>query len=152
MLVPFSGTEHDWAAIELAAWFARATGSPLRLLGRAADDASEPDASHLLAGASLLLQQIVRVPTELALIPAGPESILADAAQGALLVVGLSERWQREGLGETRARIASQAPCPAILLRKGLKPGGIAPTQSLTRFTWSLGDPQDPDSDTHPGV
>jgi hypothetical protein len=150
VLVPFSGTEHDWAAIEFAAWFARATGSPLRLLGRAADNDSEPDASHLLAGASLLVQQIVRVPTELALVPAGPESILADAARAALLVFGLTERWQQQGLGETRARIATQAPCPAVLLRKGLKPGGIAPAASLTRFTWSLGDPHNPDGDTHP--
>ena len=31
--VPFGGGEHDWAALELGAWLASATGSPLRLVG-----------------------------------------------------------------------------------------------------------------------
>ena len=30
VLVPFGGAEHDWAAVELGAWFARAAGRPLR--------------------------------------------------------------------------------------------------------------------------
>ena len=33
MLVPFGGAEHDWAALELGAWIASATGAPLRMLG-----------------------------------------------------------------------------------------------------------------------
>ena len=37
VLVPFGAAEHDWAALELGAWVARATGAPLRLIGAAAD-------------------------------------------------------------------------------------------------------------------
>jgi hypothetical protein len=27
---------------------------------------------------------------------------------------------------------------PTLLVRKGLRPGGLAPPENLTRFTWSL--------------
>src|SRR5207247_3381887 len=33
VLVPFGGGREEWAALELAAWLARAHGLPLRLLG-----------------------------------------------------------------------------------------------------------------------
>ena len=139
VLVPFAGAEHDWAAVELAAWIARATGSTLRLLGREAELGSGArDASRLLAGASLLVQRVVRVPTEPVLVQAGPEGVLREAADAGLLVFGLSDRWRQEGLGETRLAIARQAACPTLVVRKGLKPGGIAPSQTMTRFTWSL--------------
>src|SRR5262249_27697848 len=36
ILVPFTGADHDWAAVELAAWIAHASGAFLRLLGREA--------------------------------------------------------------------------------------------------------------------
>ena len=139
VLVPFAGAEHDWAAVELAAWIARASGTALRLLGREADLASDTrDASRLLASASLLVQRVVRVPTEPMLVQAGSEGILRAADEGGLLVFGLSDRWRQEGLGETRLAIAREAACPTLLVRKGLKPGGIAPGQTMTRFTWSL--------------
>ena len=35
VLVPFGGDEHEWAAVEVAAWFAGTAGAELRLLGRA---------------------------------------------------------------------------------------------------------------------
>ena len=35
VIVPFGGVEHDWAALELGAWIASATGAPLKLLGAA---------------------------------------------------------------------------------------------------------------------
>ena len=34
IVAPFGGVEHDWPAIELAAWLARSLGTSLRLLGR----------------------------------------------------------------------------------------------------------------------
>jgi DNA-binding SARP family transcriptional activator len=140
LLVPFGGAEHDWAAVELAAWIVRANGSSLRLVGREADLASgERDASRLLASASLLVQRAVRVPTEPLLVAPGPEGILGAAADAGLLVFGLSDRWRQEGLGETRLAIAKAAPVPTLLVRKGLRPGGIAPDATMTRFTWSLG-------------
>jgi DNA-binding SARP family transcriptional activator len=139
VLVPFAGADHDWAAVELAAWIARASKTTLRLLGREADLSSDTrDASRLLASASLLVQRIVRVPTEPMLVQAGSEGILRASADGGLLVFGLSDRWRQDGLGETRLAIAREAACPTLLVRKGLRPGGIAPDQTMTRFTWSL--------------
>jgi DNA-binding SARP family transcriptional activator len=139
VLVPFSGGEHDWAAIELAAWIASARGSTLRLVGPAASVTSpDHDASAMLARASLLIQAVVHVPTELVLAPTGPESIVTHANDSAMVVLGLSGRWRREGLGATRLAIARQAPCPTVLVRKGLKPGAIAPAKATSRFTWSL--------------
>jgi hypothetical protein len=35
--VPFGGTEHDWAAAELAALLAKASGSALRVIGAHTD-------------------------------------------------------------------------------------------------------------------
>ena len=35
VVVPFGGAEHDWAALELAAWICAATSAPLKLLGAA---------------------------------------------------------------------------------------------------------------------
>ena len=61
------------------------------------------------------------------------------AAGAAALVIGLSERWQREGLGTARLEVAQRAPCPVLLVRRGLRPGGLAPPHALTRFTWSRG-------------
>ncbi len=139
VLVPFAGAEHDWAAVELAAWIVRANGSSLRLVGREADLASgERDASRLLASASLLVQRAVRVPTEPLLVAPGRAGILGAAADAGLLVFGLSDRWRQEGLGETRLAIAKAAPVPTLLVRKGLRPGGIAPPETMTRFTWTL--------------
>ena len=140
MLVPFAGAEHDWAAVELAAWIARASGTTLRLLGREADLGSDKrDASRLLASASLLVQRVVRVPSRAdARRRQAPEGILRAADDGGLLVFGLSDRWRQEGLGETRLAIAREAACPTLLVRKGIRPGGIAPGETMTRFTWSI--------------
>jgi hypothetical protein len=42
-----------------------------------------------------------------------------------------------EGLGEARHELACAAPCPVLFLRRGVSPGGLAPPEALTRFTWS---------------
>ena len=55
--VPFGGSEHDWAALELAAQLAR---GPIRLVGTRAHPGRR-DASRLLADASLTLQRIANV-------------------------------------------------------------------------------------------
>ena len=65
---------------------------------------------------------------------------MLSASKGAgVLVVGLSERWQREGLGPVRLALARDAIPPALFVRSGLRPGGLAPKETLTRFTWSVG-------------
>ena len=63
---------------------------------------------------------------------------IVHASDGASLVVaGLSDRWRRAGLGPVRSALATGASAPTLLVRRGLRPGGLAPRASLTRFTWS---------------
>jgi hypothetical protein len=140
VVTPFGGVEHDWAAIELAAWLAAALGTTLRLLGAEADPAlGRRDASRLLARASLLVQQVIGIVTEPVLIRAGERGVV-EAARGArLLVLGLSDRWRSEGIGPTRLAVARAADVPILFVRRGLRPSGIAPPETLTRFTWTLG-------------
>ena len=139
ILVPFGAAEHDWAALELAAWLARSTGDPLRLIGAASDARADgQDASRLLADASLIVQRTAGVPAEPLLAHPGRESVAALAEGAGLLVVGLSERWRAEGLGRTRSEIAASPPAPTVFVRRGVRPGGLAPAESRTRFTWSL--------------
>jgi DNA-binding SARP family transcriptional activator len=137
---PFGGVDHDWSAVELAAWLARALATTLRLVGTEADDErGRRDASRLLARASLLVQQLVGIVTEPVLAPAGKDGVLEAAADARLLVIGLSDRWRTEGIGRARTAVAAAADCPTLFVRRGLRPGGIAPTETLTRFTWTLG-------------
>jgi DNA-binding SARP family transcriptional activator len=135
VLVPFGGSEHDWSAIELGAWLAASWQSPLRLAGPAVDDGK--DASRLLANASLAIQRALGIAAEPLLVEPGPDQLIAAADAAAISVVGLSERWRAEGLGSARAALAASGQ-PVLLVRKGLRPGGLAPPQNLTRFTWSL--------------
>ncbi|MGI9659635.1 MAG: AfsR/SARP family transcriptional regulator, partial [Gaiellaceae bacterium] len=52
VLVPFGGADHEWAAVELAAWIASSQGAGLQLLGTEAEaDSGRRDASRLLASA-----------------------------------------------------------------------------------------------------
>lgn len=139
VLVPFGGAEHDWAALELAAWIASARGLRLVLAGPIGDpESGTRDASRLLARASLLVQRFVGVPAEPLLTTSGPDAIVAASAGAALLVVGVSARWRDEGLGSTRRRIAAAASAPTIFAARGVRPGGLAPDSTLTRFSWSL--------------
>jgi DNA-binding SARP family transcriptional activator/class 3 adenylate cyclase len=139
VIVPFSGAEHDWSAIEIAAWISRALDVPLQLLGTTADpEAGRRDASRLLARASLMVQQLVGVDTEPLLVAPGGDALVEAAALGGLLVFGLSPRWRQEGIGSVRLAVARDAPAPTLLVRRGLRPGGIAPRESVTRFTWTL--------------
>jgi DNA-binding SARP family transcriptional activator len=139
VVVPFGGAEHDWAAVELAAWFARATQTPLRLAGAAAmPEHGRRDASRLLSHGALAVQRVVGVSAEPLLTPPGEEGMLEASRDAGLLVVGLSTRWHREGLGPARLRLAREATPPTLLVRRGLRPGGLAPPPALTRFTWSI--------------
>ena len=139
IVTPFAGVEHDWAAIEVAAWLAGALGTTLRLLGTEADPAlGRRDASRLLARASLLVQQVVGIVTEPVLVPAGEDGVLEAARDARLLVVGLSDRWRTEGIGRVRLAVAAGVEVPTLFVRRGLRPSGVAPSETLTRFTWTL--------------
>ncbi len=63
---------------------------------------------------------------------------MAAAAGAGLLVIGLSERWRREGLGPTRSEIAKAAPAPVLFVRRGTRPGLFAPRSDVTQFNWSM--------------
>jgi DNA-binding SARP family transcriptional activator len=140
VVTPFGGVEHDWSAIELAAWLARSLETTLRLVGTEADPAlGRRDASRLLAHASLLVQQMVGIVTEPALVPAGEAGVLGAARDARLLVIGLSDRWRTEGIGHVRIAVAARAGVPTLFIRRGIRPSGVAPPETLTRFTWTLG-------------
>jgi DNA-binding SARP family transcriptional activator len=140
VVVPFGGAEHDWAALELAAWIASATGAPLVLAGTAGDvEAGQRDASRLLAVASMMVQGLVGVVAEPLLVEPGAAG-LVQAAQGAgLLVLPFPEDWRSVALGPVRTAAARDSEAPVVLVRRGLRPGGLAPPENLTRFTWSVG-------------
>jgi DNA-binding SARP family transcriptional activator len=139
VLVPFGGFDHDWTAAEIGAWIAGVLSAPLRLLGTLADlESGRRDASRLLANASLVLQDVTGIDTEPLLVERGEQAVIAAADDAGLLVVGLSPRWHQEGLGPTRLAVAREARPPTLLVRRGLRPGGLAPRESLTRFTWTL--------------
>ncbi len=139
VIVPFGGVEHDWAALELGAWIASATGAPLKLLG-AAGDTDEGDGTkvtRMLGDAGLLVQQYSGVQSEPIVAERGRDGIIAAAEGAGLLVVGLSERWRDEGLGPTRSEIARAAPSPVLFVRRGTRTGALAPRDDVTRFSWS---------------
>jgi hypothetical protein len=135
VLVPFAGAEHDWSAIELGAWLAGGWGTSLRLAGPAVEGGR--DASRLLASASLAVQRALGVAAEPLLVEPGLEALAAAASDAAVTVVGLSDRWRKEGLGPARSALVAGGQ-PTLLVRKGLRPSGLVPPQNLTRFTWSL--------------
>jgi DNA-binding SARP family transcriptional activator len=133
VLVPFGGHAHDWCAAEIGAWLSG--GAPLRLLG--VRERRGKDASRILASASLALQRTAGVAPEPVLVDAGEAALLTAAAGASAIVAGLSERWNREGIGAFRLVLARRAPCPVLLVRSGLRPGGLAPAHAMTSFTWS---------------
>ncbi len=131
--VPFGGAGDEWPALELAAWLSRAHGLPLRILGRDEREGRR-DASRLLASASLALQRFAGTAAEPVLVPPGPNGILSQ--QASLLVASLAP----SDPGETRRALVERATMPVLLVRGGLRPGGLAPDHTLTRFSWSLRD------------
>jgi Kef-type K+ transport system membrane component KefB len=138
VFVPFGGAEHDWAALELGSWLASTTGAPLKLLGAFGDSDESKSVTRMLADAGLLVQQATGVATEPLLVAGGRDGIVSAAANAGILIIGLSERWRREGLGPTREEIASAAPAPVLFVRRGTRPGLFASRGSVTQFKWSM--------------
>ncbi len=137
VMVPFGGTDHDWAAVLFGAVVAQAYRSPLHLVGSAADLGSgRRDASRLLGTASLMVQQAVRVVAEPVLVEPG-EGVAEAMASAGLVVLGLSERWSSEGLGALRERIVRTVPAPVVGLRRGPRSATSGRRDALTTFSWS---------------
>jgi DNA-binding SARP family transcriptional activator len=133
--VMFAGGDHDWAAAELGAWLAAGASAPLRLIGVRGRGGG--DASRLLASASIAIQQVVGIDVEPVLADAGPDGLVQAAGSVGVTIVGLSSRWRREGLGASR-RALLEAVAPTLLVHRGARPGGLAPREQLTRFTWTI--------------
>ena len=127
--VPFGGSEHDWAALELAAQLAR---GPLRLVGTRAQPGRR-DASRLLADASLALQRIANVET----VPVLTDDLVTAVRDAGLVVAGVSSRFRVDGIGTTR-RALVEAGLAVVLVHRGPRPGALAPRDARTRFTWTL--------------
>jgi DNA-binding SARP family transcriptional activator len=134
LATPFGGGSHDWAAIELAALIARGRGDGLRLIGAATDD---DDGSRQVARAALALQRAIGLNAEPALAEPGVAGLIAAATGCGGLVIGLSDRWREEGLGALRGALAD-ASDGVLVVRRGVRPGLLAPPDSRTRFTWSI--------------
>ncbi len=49
-----------------------------------------------------------------------------------------SDRWSTDGLGTVRHALVTSGGPPTVLVRRGARPGGLAPDEELSRFTWSL--------------
>ena len=131
VVLPFGGTSHDWAALDLGARIAAERGVALTVLGsEARPDEGKRDASRLLAKASLIAQRVSGVGATPLLIPPGEEAILEASAYASLLVIGLSERWAEEGLGAARLAIAQGARPPTLIVRCGLRASGDHTTGS----------------------
>jgi len=126
--VPFGGNENDWAALELAAWLASMSAGRLTLVGTAADPAAgRRDASRLLADASLAVQRVIGVSAEPVLAERTEEGLAAALAGAGLVVAGFGSD-----------RLVERSAAPVLLVQRGARPGGLAPRESLTCFSWSL--------------
>ena len=134
VFVPFGGGEHDWAALELAAWLASSSSAALKIVGRK----GEPrDASRLIADAALALQRLADVDAEPVLVDPTEDALIEAVAGASAVVVGITPRWQRDGIGATRRALLRAGP-PLLLVHRGLRPSVLAPPGSRTRFTWTL--------------
>jgi DNA-binding SARP family transcriptional activator len=133
VLVPFGAARHDWAALELGARVALATGAPLRLIG-AVTGRRGRDASRLLADASLIVQRRCGVTAEPVLVRPGRRGVVEQARGAGLLVVGLPDNWREHGFGRVRDALVADPPAPTVFVRRG----AAADAPAMTRFTWSL--------------
>jgi hypothetical protein len=77
------------------------------------------------------LQRFACVATETALVAPGAHGVLDEG--GAAIVASLP----RGELDATR-RALLEADVPVLLVHGGLRPSGLAPDRTMTRFSWSL--------------
>jgi Kef-type K+ transport system membrane component KefB len=139
VVVPFGGGDHDWSALEIGAWIASSKGAPLRIMGVRSDEARDP--SRLLTGTSVVVQQLTGVGVETMIVDPGVTGAIEASTGAGLMVIGLSERWREEGLGDFRAAIAQAALAPILFVRRGSRPGVLAAPDGATRFRWSVVTP-----------
>jgi hypothetical protein len=138
VFVVFGGSTHDWAALEVGAWLASATGAKLWLVGIRSRRGTR-DPSRMLADASLAVQRVVGVAGTPLVSGATERALIAAVEPASIVFAGFSPRWRREGIGDARRALVRDALPPVLLVREGPRPGGLAPPQeSRTRFSWSI--------------
>ena len=138
IFVPFGGGEHDWAALELAAWVAAAADAELVLVGTGSDRQSgRRDASRLLAHAAVAAQRLAGVSTRPLLAPPSPEGLRDAVEPAGVVIIGVVESWRTVGIGDARRALVAGG-APLVLVHRGPRPGGLAPAESRTRFSWTL--------------
>lgn len=77
VVVPMGRAEHEWAAVDVGAWAAKALDVPLMLLGTSGD--GKGDARRLLAHASLATQKGLGVDASPMLVEPGDAGVLGAA-------------------------------------------------------------------------
>jgi len=53
------------------------------------------------------------------------------------VIVGVIDSWRTAGIGDARRALLA-GDTPVVLVHRGPRPGGLAPTESRTRFSWTL--------------
>jgi hypothetical protein len=138
IFVPFGGGEHDWAALELAAWLGAAAGAELVLVGTSSDrESGRRDASRLLAHAAVAAQRLAGISTRPLLAPASSHGLRAAVESAGVVVIGIAETWRTAGIGDARRALVAGGT-PLVLVHRGPRPGGLAPSESRSRFSWTL--------------
>ena len=85
----------------------------------------------------MLVQQFAGVTAAPVLSEPGRRAIIRRAEEASLVVVGLSSGWRSEGLGTTRTALAESGRPPVLFVRRGTRPGTLAPATDVTNFGWS---------------
>jgi hypothetical protein len=135
--VPFAGTEHDWAALELATTIAVASKVALVLTGNEAAHAGEGDASRLLAAASLVAQELGGIIAEPMLIAPGADAVVDASKAASHVITGVPPGFAERGLGETRREIARRAGAAVTFVHRGVRAGILSPDRDITQFSWT---------------
>jgi hypothetical protein len=84
------------------------------------------------------VQRALGVTAEPVLVAPEPSALVEAARDAAVVCLGLPDRWHRDGLGPTRTAVATRGDGPTILVRRGVRPGGLAPRGADTRYTWTI--------------
>jgi hypothetical protein len=96
------------------------------------------DASTLLANAALAVQQVAGVETAPLLAERSEDGLLQAIAGARVVVTGVAEQWRSGGVGDSRRALLRRARQTVLLVHGGLRPGGLAPRDAYTRFTWTV--------------
>ena len=90
-----------------------------------------------MARGSLAVQAAVGVVAEPLLVEPGTEGMSRATEGASLVVMGLSDDWRRVGLDGARRDLIRASTAPVLLVRRGDRPGGLAPPHTITRFSWT---------------